>query len=810
MTLSSPAVERRTHRLARAAVLGAGVMGSGIAAHLANVGVPCVLLDVVPDALTDDERRRGLVLDAPDVRNRLARTGLERAVKAQPAAFYSPARSGQITVGNFDDHLARISEVDWIIEAIVEDLEIKQDLLARVERVWRPGTLVSTNTSGLPVGAIAQRSGAEFRAHFLGTHFFNPPRYLKLLEIIPTPDTRPWVFSTAVEWGERLLGKGVVRAKDTPNFIGNRIGTYGFLKAMHLMAALGLEIDEVDELTGPIIGRPRSATFRTGDLVGLDVLLHVAANAHRNLPQDEERHIYQPPEFVTEMARRGWLGEKSGAGFYRRQNGDVLVLDYRTFEYRPRRRLATSALEVARTIEDPARRSAALMAMDDKYGEFLRRLTAAVLTYSARRIPEISDDIVNVDRALRWGFGWDQGPFEQWDALAAAGADRLLAQALPADAGLPEIVQQVKERGAGSFYRDEPEGRTFFDVTRTSYVPEPERDGQILLPRLKRLGRTVEENPGASLIDLSDGVLCLEFHTKVNAIGGDIVAMGHRALERLKTDFDALVIGNQGQDFCGGANIMLLLLEAQEGNWDDLDLAVRQFQGLMRALRRSTAPVVAAPFGRTLGGGVEVCFAATHVQAAAETYMGMVEPGVGLIPAGGGAMEMTRRVSARVPDEAQADLLPVLRWAFETIAMARVATSAEEAKRLGLLRPSDGVSVSTDRLIADSKAAALSLARAGYRPAPPEMIRVIGQRGFAALESMLHIMRAGNHITDHDVMVSKKLAYVMCGGPVPDGTRVSDEYLLDMEREAFLSLLGTPQTQDRIRHMLQTGKPLRN
>jgi 3-hydroxyacyl-CoA dehydrogenase len=782
-------------------------MGSGIAAHLANVGVPCVLLDVVPDALTDDERRRGLTLDAPDVRNRLARTGLERATKAQPAAFYSPVRAGLITVGNFEDHLAWLGEVDWIIEAIVEDLEIKQALLSRVERVWRPGIIVSTNTSGLPVGVIAQRSGAEFRAHFLGTHFFNPPRYLKLLEIIPTPETQPWVLRTAADWAGQVLGKGVVRAKDTPNFIGNRIGTYGFLKAIHLMVELNLEIDEVDELTGPIIGRPRSATFRTGDLVGLDVLLRVADNAHRNLPHDEEHDTYQPPEFVTEMARRGWLGEKTGTGFYRRQNGEVLALDYRTFEYRPRRRLTTPALEAARTIEDPARRSAALLAMDDRYGEFLRRLTAAVLTYSARRIPEISDDIVNIDRALRWGFGWEQGPFEQWDALAAAGADRLLA--LPQDA-MPEIVRQVRERGAGSFYRDEPGGRTFFDLTRAAHIPESELDGQILLPRLKKLRRTVEENPGASLIDLGDGVLCLEFHTKVNAIGDDIVRMGHRALGRLKTDFDALVIGNQGQDFCAGANVMLLLLEAQEGNWDELDLAVRQFQNLMRALRRSPAPVVAAPFGRTLGGGVEVCFAAAHVQAAAETYMGMVEPGVGLIPAGGGSMEMTRRVAARVPDEAQADLLPILRWAFETIAMARVTTSAEEAKRLGLLRSSDGVSVSGDRLMSDAKAAALSLVRAHYRPAPPETIRVIGQRGLAALESMLHIMRAGNHITDHDVVVSKKLAYVMCGGQVAEGTRVSDEYLLDLEREAFLSLLGTPQTQDRIRHMLQTGRPLRN
>jgi 3-hydroxyacyl-CoA dehydrogenase len=715
-----------------------------------------------------------------------------------------------VTVGNFEDHLAWVSEVDWIIEAIVEDLAIKQDLLARVERHWRPGTIVSTNTSGLPVSAIADKASAELGAHFVGTHFFNPPRYLKLLEIIPTPRTQAWVTNTVATWGERLLGKGIVYAKDTPNFIGNRIGTYGLFKAIHLMVELGLEIDEVDELTGPLIGRPRSATFRTGDLVGLDTLLNVAANAYRNLPQDEERDLYKPPEFLVEMVRRGWLGEKSRGGFYKRQDGEILTLDYRTFEYRPRKRLTSAALEAARAVEDPAKRQAALLAMDDKYGEFLRRLTASVLWYAAARIPEISDDIVNVDRAMRWGFGWDQGPFEQWDALVAAGADRLLAQALPAGAALPEIVQAVRERGTGSFYRDEPEGRTYFDLGRAVYTPVPVPDGHILLSRLKTQGRTVEENPGASLIDLGDGVLCLEFHTKMNTLGEDILRMGFRALERLRADFDALVIGNQGSDFSAGANLMLVLLEAQEGNWEDLDLAVRQFQGLMMALRRSPAPVIAAPFGRTLGGGVEICLASSRVQAAAETYMGLVEPAVGLIPAASGTMEMTRRVAERVPEEAQADLLPLLRVTFETIAMAKVSTSAEDARRLGLLRPCDGITVNGDLLLADAKAAALALVRGQYRPAPSGLIRVAGERGLAAIESMLYVMRTGNHITDHDVTVSRKLAYVMCGGRVPEGTRVSEEYLLDLEREAFLSLLGMPATQARIRHMLQTGKPLRN
>lgn len=783
-------------------------MGGAIAAHLANVGVPTVLLDIVPHELNDNERRRGLTLESPEVRNRFARAGLDRVLKAQPAAFYSPARAELITAGNFDDHLDRLRDVDWIIEAVVEDLEIKQALLARVEAHWSPGTIVSTNTSGLPVGAIAERSGAEFRAHFVGTHFFNPPRYLKLLEVIATPHTHAWVTETAAGWGDRMLGKSIVYAKDTPNFIANRIGTYSFLKVVQLMLDLGLEIDEVDELTGPVLGRPRSATFRTGDLVGLDTTLHVAENAYRNLPNDEERELYRPPAFLTEMAKRGWLGEKTGGGFYKRRDGEILTLDYRTFEYRPRKRLSTASLEAAKPIADPARRAGALFAMDDKYGEFLRRLTGAVLTYTARRIPEISDDVVNVDRALRSGFGWEQGPFEQWDALTAAGViDRIV----PPDQPLPEIARAVRERGAGTVYRDEPDGRTYFDLRTSAYQPEPGLGDRILLARLKRQGSLVDHNPGASLVDLGDGVLCLEFHSKVNAIGEDTIQMGFRALERFQTDFDALVIGNQGQDFCVGANLMLALLEAQEGNWEELDHAIRQFQRLTMTIRRSAAPVVAAPYGRTLGGGVEFCIACPHVQAAAETYMGQVETGVGLIPAGGGTMEMTRRVAERIPDDVTgADVLPILRWGFETLAVSRVSTSAEDARRLGYLRPSDGISVNSDRLLRDAKDAALALVRSNYRPAPPGLIRVVGERGYAAIESVLHIMRTGNHVTDHDVIVSKKLGYIMCGGQVPEGTRVSEDYLLDLEREAFLSLLGMPATQERIRYTLQTGRPLRN
>ncbi|MDR7420427.1 MAG: 3-hydroxyacyl-CoA dehydrogenase NAD-binding domain-containing protein [Armatimonadota bacterium] len=794
----------------RAAVIGAGVMGSAIAAHLANVGVRVLLLDLAPETLTADEARKGLTLASPEVRNRLARAGIERTAKAQPPAFYTVERAALVTPGNIADDLDRIRGADWVIEAVVEDLGVKQDLLARIEHHRTPDTVVSTNTSGLPVAAVAARASAELRTHFLGTHFFNPPRYMKLLEVIPTAETDPGVVETVTAWGAGVLGKGVVRAKDTPNFIANRIGTYGFLKAAQLMLELNLDIDDVDELTGPLIGRPRSATFRTADLAGLDVILHVAVNAYRYLPGDEERAIFEPPPFMREMARRGWLGEKSGGGFYRRKDGDVLALDHRTLEYRPRRRTSAANLDAARTIADPGKRLATLLAMPDVYGEFLRRLLGATLAYAARRIPEVSDDVLSVDQAMRWGFGWDHGPFELWDLLADAGATARLVPA-PSDApDAPPLLHAVRAGGQGSFYLEDTARRLVFDPRAGMHVPLPEDGERISLARLKTRGALIETNPGASLIDLGDGIVCLEFHSKMNTIGEDATAMGFRALERLSTDFDGLVIGNQGPDFSAGANLMLILLEAQDGNWDELDRAVRRLQQLMMAFRRSPAPIVAAPFGRTLGAGVEVCFAATRAQAAAETHMGMVEASVGLIPAAGGTMEMARRVAARVPADTQADLLPVLRWAFETIAMAKVSTSAEDARRLGLLREADGITINGDRLLSDAKAAALALARGHYRPGPASLIPVLGQRGLAAIESILHIMRTGNHITPHDVTVATKLGYVLCGGAVPEGTRVAEDYVLDLEREAFLSLLGMPATQDRIRHMLQTGRPLRN
>ncbi len=782
-------------------------MGSTIAAHLANAGTPVVLLDIVPSELTDEERRRGLTLAHPAVRNRLAQAGKERALRAQPAAFFVPRRAQLVTVGNFEDHLSWLTDVDWIIEAVVEDLAIKQQLLERVEAHWRDGTIVSTNTSGLPVHQIARGRSGPFCRHFLGTHFFNPPRYLKLLEVIPLPQTAPEVIETVSAWGDWRLGKGVVYAHDRPNFIANRIGSYSGRKTVQLMLDHGLEIEEVDELTGPVIGHPRSATFRTTDIVGLDTVIHVTENSYRNLPDDEERDVFVVPSLYREMAKRGWLGEKSGSGFYKRVGTDILALDYKTMEYRPRRKVTFPSVETVKGIEDSSKRLRQLLSSPDKAGRFLWELISSVLVYAARRVPEIADDIVNVDRAMRWGFGWDHGPFETWDLLGVAETAKRLEEE---GREVPPLVRTVVQRGDGTFYRARNGRQEFFDLRTVRYEPVPEEPGVLVLSAVKHHTRVVATNPGASLIDLGDGVACVEFHSKLNTIGEDTVRMMYRGLEEVRKQFDGLVIGNQAKDFSAGANLMLMLLEAQDGNWDELDVAVRQFQRLNLSVRYFERPVVAAPFGRTLAGGTEFCLPSTRVQAAAETYMGLVETGAGLIPAGGGTTEMVRRVSAKIPEGVDADLVPLVRWVFETIALAKVSTSAEEARTLGYLRDYDGISMNGDRLIADAKAVALAVSRAGFQPPLREPIRVVGERGLGVLEAYLYLLKTAGQISDHDQLVGRKLAFVVCGGRVPYGSAVSEEYLHDLEREAFLSLLGQPKTQERMRHILQTGRPLRN
>jgi|DewCreStandDraft_1066081.scaffolds.fasta_scaffold02096_6 3-hydroxyacyl-CoA dehydrogenase len=798
-------------RITKAAVLGAGVMGSQIAAHLANAGVEVVLLDIVPPSLTEEERARGLTLESPEVRNRFARLGLERAKQLKPPAFMDPDRARLITVGNLEDDLPKLATADWIIEAVVEDLEVKRALFRRVEAYRRPDAIVSSNTSGIPIARLQEGLSVEFRRHFLGTHFFNPPRYMRLVEVIPTPETAPEVVRTIADFCDRALGKGVVFAKDTPNFIANRIGVFSFLRTLRAMLDYELTLEEVDALTGPAIGHPKSATFRTADLAGLDVLARVVENIAANAPEDEWREVFVLPDFVREMIRRGWIGEKAGCGFYRRDptTGEILALDYRTLEYRPRQKARFPALDMARPIEDVRERLRTLLQGTDRAGRFLWTIVSETLRYAAHCLPEIADDLVQVDRAMRWGFNWELGPFETWDALGVrAVAERLQQEGR----AIPPVVQALLASGNETFYREEAGRRFYFDPADARYREEEQPPGLVLLSALKAQHRLIRSNPGASLIDLGDGVACVEFHSKMNTIGADTVQMLQYALERLaEGEFEGLVIGNQGEHFSAGANLMLLLLAAEEEEWDELDLMIRAFQRTNLTLKYAARPVVVAPFGLTLGGGCEITLHAPKVRAAAETYIGLVETSVGLIPAGGGTKELLLRMLERAPRGDTVDLFPYVRQAFETIALAKVSGSAHEAKRMGLLRPSDAITMNRDRLIADAKATVLALAREGYeRPAPPAEIPVLGEPGLAALKLGIHLAWRAGQITEYDAHIGRKLAWVLCGGDLRTPRAVTEDYLLDLEREAFLSLLGEPKTRERIRHMLTEGKPLRN
>jgi 3-hydroxyacyl-CoA dehydrogenase len=804
-------------RIEKAAVLGAGTMGARIAAHLANAGVPCFLLDMVPAELTGEERRVGLSPAAPAVRNRIVRAGFEAARKARPAAFFTAETARLVTLGNFEDNLEWCGEVDWILEAVAENLEIKRKLLERVEAVRRPGTLVTTNTSGLPVAQVAEGRSEDFLAHWAGTHFFNPPRYLKLVEIIPGPRTSPEALRTLAEFCDRQLGKGVVLAKDTPNFIANRVGTFAMLNALRLMIELEMTIEEVDACTGPELGRPKSATFRTADIVGVDVLAHVVRNLYENV-RDESRELYRLPAFIEAMLERGWLGEKTGRGFYQRVrrggSDEILTLDWRKMDYRPREKPRLASLEAARMIEDTGERLRALLApalaptsRGDKAAKFLWGAISQACLYAARRIPEIADTIVEVDRAMRWGFGWELGPFETWDTIGVEAMARALERE---GSSLPPLVERLLAAGRKSFYESAAGRTSFFDLGSGAMKPVEPPPGVILLKPLKEQSKRVEGNAGASLVDLGDGVVCCEFHSKMNAIGADIVAMLHAGLRRLETDFDAMVIGNQGENFSVGANLVLLLVAAQEGEWDELDLAVRQFQQVNLALKYAPRPVVAAPQGMTLGGGCEISLHAPRIHAAAECYLGLVEAGVGLIPAGGGTKEMLVRANEHAAGAEDLDLFHALKPVFETIAMVKVATSAEEGRQIGFLRAADPVTMNRDRLVADAKQTVLALLRAGYHPPAPAPIRVLGEQFLAGAKLAIHMLVRAEYATEYDAVVARKLANVLAGGNLSAPQAVSEQYVLDLEREAFVSLCGERKTQERIAHMLKTGKPLRN
>jgi 3-hydroxyacyl-CoA dehydrogenase len=803
-------------RIEKVAVLGAGTMGARIAAHLANAGIPCFLLDIVPTELTADEKRKGLTLESPAVRNRIILAGLEAAKKSRPAAFLTSETARLVTPGNLDDNLAWCGQADWIIEAVAENLEIKRKLFERVEGVRKPGTIVTSNTSGLPIHLIAEGRSEDFQQHWAGTHFFNPPRYMKLVELIPGPKTPPGVLATLDEICDLRLGKGVVLAKDTPNFIANRIGTFAMLNVLRKMQALEMTIEEVDACTGPAIGQPKSATFRTADIVGLDVLVHVIRNIYDNIPNDESREMWRVPAFVEEMMKRGWLGDKTGSGFYKRvrKGGDseILTLDWQKMEYRPRQKAKFGSIETGKQIEDTRERIRALVApamdgKDDKANRFLWSCLSENCLYAARRVPEIANSVVDVDRAMRWGFAWELGPFELWDAIGVA----RMAEALGREGKqIPPLVNEVLASPKKSFYETEKGCTRYFDLGAKAMKPVPEPAGIIILKSLKDRSGVVQRNAGASLIDLGDGVVCCEFHSKMNSIGGDIGAMIHAGVKRLGSEFDAMVIANQAPNFSVGANLMLLLVTAQEGEWDDIHMAVRQFQGVNMAIKYAPGPVVAAPQGMALGGGCEISLSSARIHAAAEAYIGLVETGVGLIPGGGGTKEMLIRADEHAGGGEDLDLFHALKPIFENIAMARVSTSGEEARSLGFLRRSDLIAMNRDRQVADAKATALALVREGYHPPAPAEIRVLGEEFLAGAKLAIHMLVRGEFASEHDAVVARKLAYILAGGNITAPQTVSEQYILDLEREAFVSLCGEQKTQERIAHTLKTGKPLRN
>jgi len=804
-------------RIEKAAVIGAGTMGARIAAHLANAGIPCYLLDIVPPELNADEKRKGLTLDNPAVRNRIVLAGLEAAKKSRPAAFFTPETARLVTPGNLDDNIAWCGEVDWIVEAVAENLEIKRKLFERVESVRKPGTIVTSNTSGLPIHLIAEGRSEDFQKHWAGTHFFNPPRYMKLVELIPGPKTLPEVLAALDEVCDVRLGKGVVVAKDTPNFIANRIGTFSILNALRVMQTLEMTVEEVDACTGPAIGWPNSATFRTLDIVGLDVLVHVIRNLYETAPNDESRELFRVPPLMEEMMRRGWLGEKTGSGFYKRVKSagepEILTLDWQKMEYRPRQKARFGSIEAGKSIEDTRERVPMLIgpALDgtggDKASQFLWASMSAMCLYAARRVPEISDRVVEVDRAMRWGFGWELGPFEMWDA---AGFERVTKALEREGKLLPPLAAKVLASPKKSFYETEKGHTRYFDLASGAMKALEEPAGVIVLKSLKDRTPVVQENSGASLIDLGDGVLCCEFHAKMNAIGGDTIAMLQAGVVRLATEFEAMVVANQEPNFSAGANLMLLLMMAQEGEWDDVHLAVRQFQRVNMAIKYAPRPVVSAPHGMSLGGGCEIPLHSAKIHAAAETYMGLVEVGVGLIPGGGGTKEMLIRANERAASDDDLDLMHALRPIFQNTATAKVSTSGEEARSLGFLRPSDQIAINRDRHIADAKETALALVRAGYHPPAPAEIRVLGEEFFAAAKLAVHMMIRGEYATEYDGAVARKLAYIMAGGSITAAQTVPEQYVLDLEREAFVSLCGERKTQERIAHTLKTGKPLRN
>lgn len=792
------------------AVLGSGIMGSRIACHFANIGVNVLLLDIVPKELSDEEKKKGLNLDSPEVKNRIVNTALQATLKANPSPIYKKSFTSRIRTGNFTDNMKDIASCDWILEAVVENLDIKKSVFTEVEKFRKPGTLVTSNTSGIPIHLMDEGRSEDFQKHFCGTHFFNPPRYLRLLEIIPTPKTDPAVVEFLMNYGDLFLGKSTVLCKDTPAFIANRIGVFSIMSLFHLVEKMGLTIDDIDKLTGPVLGRPKSATFRTCDVVGLDTLVKVALDVLARCPNDESKDTFKLPAFVQKLVDNKWFGDKTNQGFYKKVKGEkgkseILTLDLKTFEYKAKGKSRFPTLDQTKSIDNLKDRIKVLFAGTDVAGEFYRSSFAELFRYITYRIPEIADDIQQIDEAVCAGFGWEIGPFAIWDLLGIQNVISVMEQKQMAPA--PWVYEMLK-KGVSSFYEYKNGQQEFYDLQKGSRKSKSGGSQIILLDACRE--KTVWKNAGCSLIDIGDSVLNLEFHTKMNTIGGEVIEGMSKAIDIAEKDFAGLVIGNEGQNFSAGANLAMIFMFATDQEFDEIDMAIRAFQNMNMRVRYSGIPVVVAPHALTLGGGCEMSLHADRVVASAETYIGLVEFGVGLIPGGGGSKEMTLRASDAYGDGNIDE--QVLREYYLTIAMAKVSTSGHEAYDLKILRAGrDEVVINPKRVITDAKRAVLEIAADGYsKPIPRKDIKVLGRSGMGMFYAGANAMMSGNFISPHDQLISQKLATVMCGGDLSAPTLVSEQYLLDLEREAFLSLCGERKTLERIQSILTSGKPLRN
>lgn len=798
-------------RINTVAVIGSGIMGSGIACHFANIGVKVLLLDIVPRTLNEKEKTKGLTLTDPPVRNRLVNEALAAALKANPSPIYHPTFASRITTGNLEDDIAKVAEADWIIEVVIERLDIKKQVFENLDKHRKPGTLITSNTSGIPIHFMSEGRSEDFQHHFCGTHFFNPPRYLKLFEVIPGPKTLPEVVHFLTHYGDKFLGKTPVVAKDTPAFIGNRIGIFSIQSLFHTVKELGITVEEVDKLTGPVIGRPKSATFRTVDVVGLDTLAHVARGIYENCTNDERRELFQLPHFINTMLENNWLGSKTGQGFYKKiknneGQSEILTLDLDTMEYRSKKSAQFSTLELTKSLDKVADRFPVLTAGKDKAGVFYRKTFGALFAYVSHRIPEIADQLYKIDDAMKAGFGWEHGPFQIWDAVGLEkGLEFLKAEGLE----VAPWVTDMKAAGIASFYSVKDGATCFYDIPKKTFEKVPGQDAFIILNNI-RTSRQVFTNSGVVVEDLGDGILNVEFQSKMNTLGGDVLTGLNKAIDLAEKDFQGLVIGNQGANFSVGANLAMIFMMAVEQEYEDLNQAVKYFQDTVMRLRYSTIPTIAAPHGLCLGGGCELTMHVDKVVAAAETYIGLVEFGVGVIPGGGGSKEMALRASDTFRKN---DVeINVLREYFLSIAMAKVSTSAYEAYDLGIFQKGkDVVIVNKDRQIAMAKAYARLLAETGYTPPPKRKdIKVLGKQALGMFLVGTDAMKAGHYISEHDKKIANKLAYVMSGGDLSEANYVTEQYLLDLEREAFLSLCTEQKTLERIQYMLKTGKPLRN